>query len=133
MRGNRRIRFQHRRTVRGEGRPEAVDLAKFDEPANVVAAFPVERALGRLELVPENVDADGVEAHRPGFFDAVFPELIGYAGEMDFPAMISMGWPSILNWPSRAEMVGFTVARKGVAAEVVEHQTRDERQKQMDI
>ena len=64
--------------------PESIVLAKFDEPANVVAAFPVKLALGRLKLVPENVDADGVKAHGPGFFDAVFPELVRYAGWMDF-------------------------------------------------
>ena len=84
MPDSRRIRFRRRRTGRGGGHPEAVILAKFHEPANVVAAIPIEFALGRLELVPENVDADGIESHGAGFFDSVFPELVRYAGGMYF-------------------------------------------------
>ncbi len=70
--------------TRAEGDPQPVVLAKFDESADVVISSEIELALGRFELVPEDVDADGVKAHRPRFFDAVFPELVGDAGGMHF-------------------------------------------------
>jgi len=61
-----------------------LSLAKFRELANVVVVIPVELALSRLDLVPEDVDADGIQSHRPGFFDAIFPELERDAGGMNF-------------------------------------------------
>ncbi len=59
-------------------------MAEFDELADVVVILPVELALGGLDLIPEDVEAEGVEAHGAGFFDAVWPELKWDAGGVNF-------------------------------------------------
>ena len=93
--------------------PQAVGLAEFHKPANVVASFPVEFAFSGFELIPEDVDADGVEPHRAGFFDAVFPELVRYAGWMDFAGDDFNGLAVDFELAvPRGKLMGFTVVGK---------------------
>ena len=69
-----------------EDDPQAELLRDAAVLGDVGAVLPVELALARLVLVPEEVGADRVEAHRLGHLQAVAPVLLGDARGMDLAA-----------------------------------------------
>jgi hypothetical protein len=57
--------------------PEAVVLAEFDEASDVGVAVEDEIVFPGFDLIPEDIDGDGVESEGFDFFDAIFPEFGG--------------------------------------------------------
>ncbi len=60
-------------------------MAEFDEAADVGVSVEDEVVFLGFDLIPEDVDGDGIEAEGFDLFDAIFPEFGWDASGMDFP------------------------------------------------
>lgn len=69
-----------------ENDPQALFLAHFHEFGHVGEVLPVDLVGMRLDLVPEQVDADRVESHCFGHLEPVAPVFAGNAVEVQFSA-----------------------------------------------